>query len=163
MNPNSMTFDPAAFLDMPVDVPLERRPPLPARDYIAVIQEATPRQWTSKDKYDDQGNLKSGIAVDIVLCVQIPLDIKEAVGLKTDTLNMRDSLMIDRNAQGGIDTAQGSNRDLRKYRIALDMNKPGETFRFSQMLGKMLLVRIKHEVWNGDVQERIDTVAALAA
>jgi len=163
MQPNQ-NFDPIAFLDMPIDQPLERRPPLPARDYTAVIQSVSTRRWASKDKYDDTGNLKSGIAIDLELAIQIPQEIKEAVGIDKDSMVLKDSIMLDLNAQGGIDTSKGKNNALRRYREALDMNKAGETFKIAAMAGRLLLARVKHEEYpagSGNLLEKIDSVAKL--
>jgi hypothetical protein len=162
-NPNQ-NFDPIAFLDMPIDQVLERRAPLPARDYVAVIQSINTRRWSSKDKYDDSGNLKAGIAIDVELAVQIPQEIKEAAGLDKDSMVLKDSIMLDLNAQGGIDTSKGKNNALRRYREALDMNKPGETFKIAAMAGRMLLARVTHEEYpagSGNLLEKIGTISKL--
>ena len=159
-----MNFDPQAFLDLPVDEAFERRPPIPAKDYTAIIQDVQARQWQSKDKYNADGTPKSGIAYDVTLSLQIPLDVREMTGLKTDTLTLKDSIMLDLNDQGGIDTSAGANRQLRNYREALDMNKPGVAFRAREMTGRMLLVRVKHEeypVGSGNMQEKPAAVAKL--
>lgn len=154
-------FDPTAFLDMPVDQEFTKRPPLPAMDYPATIQDLTAREWQSKDKYDAQGNLKRGIAYDVALLVEIPLDVREANGLKTETLQLKDSIMLDLNDQGGLSTDAGANRQLRNYREALDMNKAGVVFRAREMIGRRLLVKIKHEDYQGTPQERVGGVSAL--
>lgn len=157
-------FDPNAFLDLEITEAFERRPALPVRDYPTLIQEVTARQWTSKDKYNDNGTLKSGVAYDLTLVVQVPLDIKEQIGLKTDTLTIKDSVMVDLNANGGLDTSPGANRQLRNYREALDMNKPGQAFRAREMAGRMVLLRIKHEeypVGSGNLQEKPASVAKI--
>ena len=157
-------FDPNAFLDLEITEAFERRPALPVRDYPTLIQEVTARQWTSKDKYNDNGTLKSGVAYDLTLVVQVPLDIKEQIGLKTDTLTIKDSVMVDLNANGGLGTSPGANRQLRNYREALDMNKPGQAFRAREMAGRMVLLRIKHEeypVGSGNLQEKPASVAKI--
>jgi hypothetical protein len=150
----SMQFDPQAFLDLPVEEAFERRPPLPVKDYPAQIQDVTARQWQSKDKYNNDGSPKAGIAYDVALQIQIPLDVKEMLGLKTETLQIKDSIMLDLNDQGGLATEPGANRQLRQYREALDMNKPGQAFRARDMIGRMVLLRIKHEEYQGNIQER---------
>jgi hypothetical protein len=157
-------FDPNAFLDMPVDVAFERRPPLPVNDYTARISDLVARQWQSKDKYNADGTPKSGIAYDVVLVIAIPLDVKESLGLKQDELTLKDSIMLDMNDQGGLDSAPGANRQLRMYREALDMNKAGVPFRAREMIGRMLLVRIKHEEYplgSGNMQEKPAAVSKL--
>lgn len=157
----NMQFDPQAFLDLPVDQAFERRPPLPVKDYPAQIQDVNARQWQSKEKFNNDGSPKTGIAYDVTLVVNIPLDIKDQLGLKTDTLTMKDSIMLDLNDQGGLATEPGSNRQLRQYREALDMNKPGQVFRARDMIGRMVLLRIKHEEYQGNIQERPAGVSKL--
>ena len=76
---------------------------LTAKDYVAVINEVTVRQWQSKDKYNDDGTLKSGIAYDIAMSLQIPQDLREALGYEKDSLAIKDSIMVDLNAQGGVE------------------------------------------------------------
>ena len=157
----SMNFDPNAFLDLPIDQAFERRTPLPAKDYVAQINEVTVRQWQSKDKYNEDGTLKSGVAYDVILDVQIPEDLRESLKYEKNSITMKDSIMVDLNAQGGLDTSPGKNGAMRRYREALDMNKPGEIFRPRNMAGRMLLVRIGHEEYQGNIQERVTGVARL--
>ena len=164
MSYSPTNFDPNAFLDMPVDQTFERRPPLPVKDYTAQISEVVARQWQSQNKYNADGTPKAGIAYDVSLVIQIPLDVKDQLGLKTDTLTLKDSIMLDLNDQGGLDSAPGANRQLRMYREALDMNKPGVTFRAREMVGRMLLVRIRHEEYplgSGNMQEKPAAVSKL--
>lgn len=152
---SSMNFNPEAFLDMPVDAPFEKRPPLPVRDYTATILEVTAAQWMSKDQS------KSGMKYDLQLELVVPDDVQASLGLKMPTFKLKDSIMLDMNEAGGLDTAPGKNRQLRVYREALGMNKPGVAFRARDMQGKLITVRLKHEDWQGTPQERVDTVAAL--
>lgn len=165
----STHFDPTAFLDMPVEEAFEKRPPVPAQDYPAIIQSITPRQWTSKDKrYDsgpNAGQLKSGIAYDVKLEAEVPLDIRQSLGLKDDfKFILNDSIMLDVNDRGGLSTEVGANRQLRNYREALDMNKAGVTFRARDMEGRRLLVRVKHDTYpegSDNVQEKVAGVARI--
>ena len=114
-----------------------------------------------QDKYNEDGTLKSGVAYDVTLDVQIPEDLREQLKYEKNSIVLKDSIMVDLNAQGGLDTAPGKNGAMRRYREALDMNKPGEIFRPRLMAGRMLLVRIKHEEYQGNIQERVDSVAKL--
>lgn len=161
-----MSFDPNAYLDLPIDEAFERRPLVPVSDYVATITDLAARQWTSKDKIDSQGRPKSGIAYDVSLELDIPLEVKEKVGLKPDfTLKLKDSIMVDLNDNGGLDTAAGANRQLRNYREALDMNKAGVTFRPREMVGRRLLVKVKHDNYpegSDNWNEKPNGVARLA-
>lgn len=157
----NFNFDPAAFLDLPVDAPMVKRPPIPAGDYTSQIKDVTARQWQSKDKTNADGSLKSGMAYDIVHVLNIPEAAQALSGLSSPTLELKDSVMLELNAQGAIDTGAGKNGQLRRYRDALDMNKPGETFRARSMIGKMLLVKVAHREYQGDIFEEIKGVAKL--
>lgn len=158
-------FDPNAFLDLPVDTPFERRKALPAIDYTAQILSVNARQWQSKDKYDEAtGQLKSGVALDVEVELQIPESVKAEVGLQGSTFKLKESIMVDANATGGIDTAPGRNQQLMRWREACDMNKPGIVFRPREMAGKLIKLRIKHEEYpagSGQLQERVGAVAKI--
>ena len=103
----------------------------------------------------------AGLAAALHLLLQVGRFLLQA---KQDVLTLKDSIMLDMNDNGGLDSAPGANRQLRNYRVALDMNKPGVSFRASNMIGRMLLVRIKHEEYplgSGNLQERPAGVSAI--
>lgn len=149
-------FDAQSFLDAQIDTALEKRDPLPTtREYRAVIGELASRNWQSKD------GTKEGVAFDVPLAIDVPVDLQEAGGLPP-TLNLRDGIMLDLTPAGAIDTAKGKNGKLRMYRDALDMNQPGVPFNPRSMTGRVVLVRIKHEEYpegSGNLQERPVAVA----
>lgn len=147
-------FDPMQFVDMEITAPLVRRPPLPVQDYVAIIGEVTCVPWQGKTD-----TTKSGLRYVVPLNVQVPPEIKAELNLSSDTIKLTDSIMLDLNESGGIDTGPGKNTALRKYRDALDMNKPGEPFSARRMQGQPVLVKIGHEMYQGEVQERIEGVA----
>ena len=159
-------FDPAAFLDLPVDAPSVKRPPIAAGDYTATIKDVVARLWQSKDKVDEQtGQLKSGLAYDVILTVEVPEAERTRIGLATTSLELKDGIMVDMTADGkGIDNGPGRNGQLRRYREALDMNKVGEVFRARGMLGKLLTVRLAHReypIGSGDLFEEVKGVARI--
>lgn len=150
-------FDAQSFLDAQIDGTLEKRDPLPTtREYRAVIGELTSRNWQStKDPS------KEGVAFDVPLTLDVPVDLQESGGLPP-TLTLKDGIMLDLTPAGAIDTAKGKNSKLRMYRDALDMNQPGVPFNPRSMTGRVVLVRIKHEEWpegSGNLQERPNGVA----
>lgn len=158
---SSLPFDPTAFLDLGVDTSFEKRPPLPAMfDYTATIQEVKARPWQSKEKYDDNGNLKSGIALDIKLVLDLPPEIQAQCNLSKNTFEMEDGVMLDLlPGGGGYDTSPGKNTRLRQYRDALDQNRPGESWTPRKMVGAVLKVRVRHEDYNGSIQERVGALS----
>lgn len=148
----SSVFDPSTYLDATIEQPLEKRPPLEVGDYTAVIGEVKARAWQGK-----ADPTKSGIAWDVPLTIDVPLEQQEKNKLQP-TITLTDSIMLDLTEGGMIDLAPGRNRRMRNYREALDMNKAGDTFSARLMQGKILKVKITHEEWEGSLVERIGGV-----
>lgn len=151
---NASVFDPQSFLDAQLTEPTEKRPPLPVGDYRAVVGEVSARQWTGK-----ADPTKTGIAWDIPLTLEIPTEVQSAMGVTISTLNVTDSIMLDLTAQGTIDNGVGKNRRLRSYREACNMNKPGDVFSAKKMQGQIILVKIKHDMWEDNILEKVAGVA----
>ena len=147
-------FDPSTFLDVTLTVPTEKRPPIPVGDYQALITEVKSRAWNSKD------GSKSGIALDAVLEIQLPSAVAELV--KQLTIKINDSIMLDLTEAGSIDNSPGKNSKLRRYRDALDMNKPGDSFSPRMMTGRFIGVKIKHDPYEGEIYERVEAVSRAA-
>jgi hypothetical protein len=151
------TFDPNAFLDMPVDEVFVKRPPLPIGDYTATIQEISARQWTGKED-----PTKTGLAYDLTILLEIPEAVATMCNLTKPNLTLKDSVMVDLTTEGAIDSAPGRNRQLRAYRDALDMNKAGVPFRAREMAGRLLKVRIKHDIWPLGSDNIIEKIAGVS-
>lgn len=147
-------FDPATFLDATITEPCVKRPPLPVGDYTGVIGEVTSRAWTGKTD-----PTKSGIALDVAITLEIPAEVQAELGLTMSTLSMKDSIMLDLTAAGGMDLSPGKNGRLRQYREAIDMNKAGDSFSPRAMTGQVITVKINHEIYMDEPKERIQGVA----
>lgn len=148
-------FNPETYLDSTISEPTVRRPPLPAtRDFVGVIGEIKSRAWQGK-----KDPTQSGIAVDVPIEFDLsPFpDLVAQIGQPKVTL--MDGIMLDLTSSGAIDNAPGKNSKLRRYREALDMNKPGDSFSFRAMQGRLIRAKIKHETFEGDVLDKIDSVA----
>lgn len=142
-------FDPAQFLDITVESPFEERIPLPIGEYTAMIGQIGARSWQSKD------GSKAGVAWDIPLVVDVPPDVQQTCNC-SPTLKITDSAMLDINESGnGFDFGPGRNRVLKDYREATDTNKPGDKFGAKVLQGKVIKVRITHDLWEGRVREKI--------
>jgi len=150
------SFNPDTFLDATLTDPTEKRPPLPVGDYTAILGAVTARQWQGK-----ADPTKSGIAWDIPVTIDVPAEIQAELKMDQSTLNLKDSIMIDLTANGTIDNGPGKNRRLRAYREATDMNKPGDVFSARKMEGKIVKVKITHDLWEGQPIEKISGVVAL--
>ncbi len=149
-------FDPSKFLDATTTEALVKRPPLPIGDYVGTITDISVREWNSKKP---DAKVKSGIAFDL----KVELDMtayphaQEVVGVPKITLTP--GIMIDTTASGAIDWSAGKNGALRRYREALGMNTPGETFSPRQMVGRLLRVKIKHREYEGEFYDEVDSVS----
>lgn len=148
-------FDPNSFLDAQISAPMVRRPNIPAgTEVIGSVVEVTPRQWTSKDDPS-----KTGMAMDL----QIDLDLTTVPGLAEKIgqtkVRVKDGIMLDLTDNGAIDVGAGKNGKLRRYREALDMNKPGDTFSFRGMIGRQLRCRIALEDYKGETYENVAAIA----
>lgn len=153
----SQIFDPTAFLDQTTEIASERRPPLPAVDYNAIIKDLKSVTWQSKDKVDDTtGQLKSGLKFEISLELDLPLETQEACKIKKMTLT--DGVMVDLNeSRTAVDYGIGKNNRLRQYREATGTNEPGQPFSPRMLVGRMIRVRVTHEEYpagSGVVLER---------
>lgn len=154
-------FDPQTFLDATLSEPTERRVPLPVECpgtsdglYTAVIGEVKARAWESKKP---DAKIKSGVAWDVPLEFQIPQQLQDALKY-SPTFTFTDSVMLELNDQGLIDNSQGRNRRLRMYREAADLNKPGDKFNARMLQGKVVKVKLDHEMYQGNPMERVSNV-----
>lgn len=148
-------FNPEAYLDATISEPTVRRPPLPAqKDFIATIKDVKSRAWQGK-----QDPSKSGVALDVQFEIDLSAypDILASIG--QEKVLLTDGIMLDLTDGGLIDNGKGKNNKLRKYREALDMNKPGDSFSPRHMVGRMIRVKIGHEAYQGDVLDKVDSVA----
>lgn len=157
----SFDFDPNSFLSQETTTQSEKRPPVPAQDYTAAIKELKADRWQSKDKIDEvTGELKSGPLFIITLDVDLPEAVRDACKIKT--LLLTDRVMLDVVPGGGaLDYSVGKNNRLRLYRESTGLNVAGESFSPGMLVGKLIKVRITHEVYNGVIQEKIGAIAEL--
>lgn len=145
----SNTFDAEQFLNITVDSPFIDRIPLPVGDYTAIVGTIKPRTWVSKK------DAKSGIALDIPLVVDVPAEAQQSCGFGPTT-QLTDSAIIDLAESGaGFDFSPGKNRVLKEYREAIDLNKPGEKFSLPMLQGKVIRIRVTHDVYEGKPREKI--------
>ena len=157
----SFDFDPNSFISQETTQVSERRPPVPAQDYVATITELKADRWQSKDKLDELGNLKSGPLFIFTLNVDLPEAVREQCKIKQ--LVLTDRVMLDVVPGGtALDYGVGKNNRLRLYRDAANLNKAGETFSPGQLVGKLIKVRVTHEVYQDTVQERVGAISKVS-
>ena len=143
----SHIFDAEQFLNITVDSPFTDRIPLPAGEYTAMIGTIKPRVWSNKTS--------SGVALDITLVVDVPAEAQQLCECRP-TMVLTDSTFLDLVEGGmGFDLGPGKNRVLKDYREATDLNRPGEKFGLTMLQGKVIRIKITHDVYEGKPREKI--------
>lgn len=130
--------------------------PVPAGEFIGVIDKIELRQWTKKDDPSI-----AGMALDVLWSVD---DANVKALLERDKVIVKQGVMLELTAEGGLDMGKGKNVGLGRLRDALGLNNPGQPFGFSMLTGRAAKIRVKHRA--GDKPEQIfaevDAVAKLA-
>lgn len=151
-------FSPEAFLDATTTEESVKRPPLPAgAEFQALIKGIKTRTWQGK-KDPTQG----GIVADLTLEFDLNAypDVKQQQG-GLDKVTIVDGLMLDLTEGGSIDYSPGKNSKLRRYREACGLNVAGQAFALRMFEGRMVKARIKHDPYEGEVYDKIETVAKI--
>lgn len=153
-------FDPGVFLDATTTEVNEKRALIPAENpgsadglYVAVIGEIKTDSGTI-GKGDRAG--QPWISMVIPLKLQLGAEL-QALGLPPE-FQLTDRVFLDLNPQGGLDNSKGKNRGQRAYREATGMNVPGQAFAWRMLSGKTLKVKVVHELYEGNIVEKIGQV-----
>ena len=160
MSTSSSQFDPSVFLDAQVNEANEKRPPLPTENpenanglYQAVIGEIKTDSGTI-GKGDRIG--QPWISMLIPLRIQVPSSV-QGMGIPPE-ITLTDRAFLDLNAAGGLDNSKGKNRRQKDYRDATGTNVAGVPWAWRQLQGKMVQVKINHELYQDQIQERVGNV-----
>jgi hypothetical protein len=146
-------FDPNLLLDSAVTTAFVKRPPIPAGvELVGTIGKVDIKQGEK----DGKPWTRLQIPVEFDLS-QNPTVAAQLVGFPKVIL--LDGVMLDVTDQGMIDQAPGKNGRLRRWRDALGMNQDGVAFSPRSMEGRAVKCRIKQEPYEGDIYDRVDTVA----
>ncbi len=131
-----MSFDPNQFLDMQVTEANDTvMRPVPEGEFVGVITEVKPREWSSKD------GSKAGITLDVQWELDDPV-LKEELGRQP---KVKQGVMLDLAKDGkSLDMGKGMNVGLGRLRAALGLNNPGQPFSFSQLPGRAAKVKVTH-------------------
>lgn len=150
----SSVFDPQAFMNSQVQGANDTQfKPCPAGEYPAVIDSATPRQWTSK-----KDPSKSGVAVDVAWSIDSGAVLSE---LGRDKVVVTQGVMLDLTPAGGLDIGTGKNINLGRLREAIGLNDASQPFAFNMLVGKVARVKVEHEVYNNAPFAKVTAVARL--
>lgn len=165
-------FDPTEFLDAPSSVVNERRAVVPVENpdspdglYTAMIGNVEMAcGLIGKGERVGQPWLQAVVPLEL----QLTPSLQQALGFDKPVFTVVDRPMLDLapgatidamgKLKGSLDNGKGKNRAQKAYRDALDLNKPGDVFSWRQVQGKLVKVRIQHEMYNGVPQEKVSNV-----
>lgn len=155
MNQQVGAFDPSNFLDMQMNEGNSTVSiPVPEGEYTAVVDgEPEIRQWTGR-----KDPTKTGLVLDITWSID---DAGVKTELGRDKVTCRQSIMLELNTNGGIDTGRGRNVQLGRLREAVNLNEPGKPFSFRMLAGQVAKISVKHRVDGDAVYAEVKGVARL--
>lgn len=141
------TFDPEAFLSTTTEEANETQfQPIPEGEYNAVIMKLdarTPKGNSILDvtwEIDDEG-------------------VRASTGM--DSPRVRQSIFLDINEQGGLESGPNKNVQLGKLREALGQNNPGRPWAPSMMEGQVARISVKHRIVEDNVYSDVKGVAKI--
>jgi len=147
-------FNPDQFLDMQVtEANSTESIPVPVGEYTAVIGEVKCRPWQKKDDPS-----VAGLALDLSWDIDDSA-VKELLG--RDKVKCKQGIMLDLTEAGGLDMGKGKNVGLGRLRDACDLNRAGEPFAFSMLVGRIAKVKVEHRVNGDQIFAEIKAVAKL--
>ena len=145
-------FSPEQFLDMQTTDSNDTKViPVPAGEFIAVVEEVKARAWTSK-----QDPSKAGIALDIQWSID-DSNVKQLLG--RDKVTVKQGIMLDMTESGGLDMGKGKNTGLGRVREALGLNTPGQPFSPTMLTGRVAKVKVEHRVDGENIYAEVKAVA----
>lgn len=150
-------FDPQLYLDAAIAEPSIKRPPLPAgAEFVGTIKEPKPREWKGR-----KDPTQSGVVIDVPIEIDLSTNSVGADYIAQGILKvtLTDGVMLEMTPNKMIDNGPGKNRRMRQYREALDLNKPGDSFNWRMCQERQIRVKIKHEAYEGEMYDKIDSVA----
>lgn len=152
----SSIFSPETFLDATTTEESVKRPPLPAGlELQAMIKSLKTRTWQGK-KDPTLGGIAADLTIEFDLTAYPDIQ-KQQGGL--DKVTIIDGIMLDLTEGGSIDYSPGKNSRLRRYREATGLNVAGQPFSLRMLEGRMVKARIKHDPYEGEIYDKIESVA----
>lgn len=151
------SFDPDTFLGATLTEANVKRPPIPGGlDFLGTIGAPKIRQTEGK-KEAVLGQTFTWLDLPIELDLSTNPQVAQQVGVDKVTLTW--STRLDTTEQGGFDMASGKNNGLRQLREALNLNQAGQPFSLLMVQGRVVRCKIKNEPYEGEVYDRIASLA----
>src|SRR6516164_7321878 len=141
-------FDPQALLNSSFEGGFSTvRVPIPEGEFQAVIAEE-PKATVWNFKTGDPGGLKLQLQWEL-------LDEALATKMERRKVVLRDEILLDMTETGLLDKGKGKNVQLGRLLEALGLNKPGQAWTFPQMVGRPVVIAIKHDVQQRDGEDPV--------
>lgn len=148
-------FSPESFLDAQITEASVKRPPITAgTELIGIIKDIKPRTFSGK-----KDPSATYFAMDPVIEFDMTQNPVEMARVGLPKVTIQDGIFLNLTDSGAIDMSPGKNSRLRQYREALNMNTAGEVFSFRAMVGRTIRCKIKHDTFEGELFDKIDSVA----
>lgn len=149
-----MTLDAKALLDLSITGANDTRStPIPIGEYTAIIEDVDAAAWQGK-KDPSQSGIK-------LLCKLNIDDANVKAFLEREKVVITHDIMLDTTPAGGLDLGKGKNVRLGQLREAVGLNSPSDPFGFRMLVGKVLKVKIDHELYQGQPQAKVAGVAKI--
>lgn len=145
-------FDPSAFLNQTTtEAGSTAIEPIPAGEYPALIDKVEPRQVNGKNG--------PTIVIEVHYLLQDPATAQR---IGREKLQVRSSFWPDLAPNGGFDMSKGKNVALNRLRDACGLNVPGQPFKLSDLVGKMVKAQVTfREGQGGAIYNDIKTVGRM--
>lgn len=127
------------------------RIPIPAEEWDAIAEKVDLSQWNSKD------GSKSGLKLTILWEIMSD-EVREITGRSKNVV--RQDIMLDLTDDARLDMGKGMNVALGKLRQAVGLNTPGEAFSFPMIQGRNAKIKVKHEMYENEIQAKVGGVIA---
>lgn len=147
-----MAIDTEQFLNMTTDDALDTRvTPCPAGEFPALLEDFQLKDFNKSD---------GGTGYRLIVKWEIQDEgVRSELG--RDTVTVSQNIFLDMNDDGtALDMSKGKNIGLGRLREALGQNEPGKPWSPAMLKGQIASLSIKHEVYEGNVQARVEAVRA---
>jgi hypothetical protein len=130
-----------------------KRTPIPAGEYRAVVEDVTLESIQGK-KDPAKVYLKCNVTYNLD-------DNGLRTQLKRDKVTITDGFLVDLTDSGSIDYSEDRNIRLGRLRRATGLNAPGQPWSFPMFKGRPLMVKVGHEMYDGEPQAKVFNTNAL--
>lgn len=146
-----MSFDPTQLLNISVDQANDTRlVPCPEGEYMAIVDSIDIRSGIS------QKNNMPWTRLDVSVSIDDPA-VESQIGRRP---KLKGGVMLDLTESGGLDLSRGKNTGLGRLREATGKNLPGVPFRFTDLVGQLVKVKVSHRADPNDASIVYDEVKA---